>query len=111
MKNENKIVDGLKKVKEKLFVNENKMIVYILTNYDTTFDQDIYRIKTVRELGYLPDVRIYRKNSLPKNHILRHLQRWCNNRFVFKSCDFMDYTPYADGFTIKQLINRKEIIT
>jgi len=111
MKNEKKIVDGLKKVKEKLFVNENKMIVYILTNYDTTFDQDIYRIKTVRELGYLPDVRIYRKNSLPKNHILRHLQRWCNNRFVFKSCDFMDYTPWADGLTIKQLMDRKEIVT
>ena len=111
MKNEKKIVDGLKKVKKKLFVNENKMIVYILTNYDTTFDQDIYRIKTVRELGYLPDVRIYRKNSLPKNHILRHLQRWCNNRFVFKSCDFMDYTPYADGLTIKQLMDRKEIVT
>lgn len=67
-------------------------IVYVLTNFCSTLDQDLYRIYTLRELGYDPDVRIYNKPSAPQ--VLKDLQRWCNNRIIFKSCpDFKDYIP------------------
>lgn len=57
--------------------------VYILTNFGSTLDQDLYRIYTLRDLGYDPFVMIYNKPAAPKEVL--HLQRWCNNKFVFKS--------------------------
>lgn len=101
MKNEKQIVRGLKIFKEVSGMSDNKLVVYILTNFNTTIEQDLYRVNLVRDLGYLPDVRIYRKPTAPK--ILKDLQRWCDNRFLYRSCDFMNYVPRADGKTIKEL--------
>lgn len=71
-------------------------IVYVLTNFGSTLEQDFYRIYTLRALGYDPDVRIYNKPSAPQE--IRDLQRWCNNRIIFKSCpDFKDYKPNRKG--------------
>lgn len=101
MKNEKQIVKGLNIFKEVSGMTDNKLVVYVLTNYNTTIDEDLYRVNMIRDLGYLPDVRIYRKPTAPR--ILKDLQRWCNNRFLYRSCDFMDYIPRADGKTIKKL--------
>lgn len=103
MKNEKHIVSGLQLAKEWLQLNERNSVVYMLTNYDTTIKEDLYRVKKLKELGYMPDVRIYRKTSLPKRHILRDLQRWSNNRFLYMSCDFFDYVPRSDGKSIKEI--------
>lgn len=103
MKFEKQIIRGLSLTKEKLDIADRKAIVYILTNYDTTIEEDLYRIQKIREIGFAPDIRIYRKETLPKPHILRDLQRWANNRFVYRSCEFMDYVPRSDGKTIKEL--------
>ena len=66
--------------------SERKMIVYTLVNYDTTLEQDLERIYTLRELGYWAYVMIYNKDSLPPGHVYRKLQRWVNNRFIFATC-------------------------
>ena len=64
----------------------------MLTNYDTTHEQDLERIYTLRELGYWPYVMIYNRESLPKGHITRKLQRWVNMRPVFETIkNFNDY--------------------
>lgn len=102
MKNEKQIKKGLDLAMKRLNLDDTKAIVYMLTNFDTTIKEDIYRLKTIQDLGYLPDVRIYRKNALPKRHILRDLQRWCNNRLIYRSCSFFDYVPRADGRTIRE---------
>jgi len=66
--------------------------VYCLTNYDTTMKDDLYRIYTLREMGYDPYVMIYNKPNAP--HEIRLLQRWCNNRLIFRSePDFYNYNP------------------
>lgn len=101
MKNEKAIVRGLRIFKEISGMSDNKLVVYMLTNFDTTIEQDLYRLKLIQNCGYLPDVRIYRKSTAPQN--LKDLQRWCNNRYLYRSCDFMDYIPRADGKTIKEL--------
>lgn len=102
MKNENQIVKGLKTFVDVVKPNERNAIVYILTNFDTTFEQDYYRVNMVREIGLSPDIRVYRKNTAPK--ITRYLQRWCNNRFIYRSTpDFMDYVPRKDGKTIREI--------
>lgn len=64
--------------------------VYCLTNYDTTMEENLYRIYTLRDMGYDPYVMIYDKPNAPKD--IKQLQRWCNNRVIFKACkDFRDY--------------------
>ena len=67
--------------------------MYVLCGFDTTLEQDLERIYTLRGMGYSPYVMIYNKDSVPKGHVLRKLQRWVNNRFVFwKTEKFEDYT-------------------
>ena len=65
MKNEKQIVKGLKTFVDIVKPDERKCCVYVLTNYDTTFEEDIYRVRKLQELGLSPDVRIYRKNTAP----------------------------------------------
>lgn len=70
--------------------SDRNKAVYVLTNYNSTIEQDLYRIYTLRDLGYSPYVMIYQKESAPKD--IRKLQRWCNNRWVFRSVPkFDDY--------------------
>lgn len=64
--------------------------VYVLTNFNSTMEENLHRIYTLRDLGFDPDVRIYDKPHAPKE--IRRLQRWCNNRMIFKRCArFEDY--------------------
>lgn len=66
--------------------------VFCLTNYDTTMDENLYRIYTLRDMGYDPYVMIYDKPHAPRE--IKYLQRWCNNRMIFKKePDFHKYNP------------------
>ena len=66
--------------------------VYVLTNYGSTHEQDLYRVNTLRDMGYDPYVMIYERPTAPK--ITRHLQRWVNNKRIFHTVDkFEDYAP------------------
>ena len=67
--------------------------VYVLTNFNTTMEENLHRIYTLRDLrgmGYDPYVMVYDKPNAPKE--IRRLQRWCNNKRIFKKCPrFEDY--------------------
>lgn len=66
--------------------------VYVLTNYNSTMEENLYRIYALRDMGYDPYVMVYDKPHAPKE--IRRLQRWCNNKIIFKSCSkFEDYIP------------------
>lgn len=66
--------------------------VYVLCNYDTNIEQDLERIYWLRDMGYAPYVMLYNKESIPRGHEYKKLQRWVNNRFVFWKVDrFEDY--------------------
>lgn len=70
----------------------NWATVYVLTNYDTTMDENLFRIYTLRDMGYDPYVMIYNKPTAPRE--IRLLQRWCNNRKIFgKEPDFYKFDP------------------
>lgn len=69
-----------------------KTSVFVLTNYNTTLDQDLERIYTLRNLDYDPFVMIYNKESTKPGDEIRKLQRWVNNKIVFKTVKrFQDY--------------------
>lgn len=64
--------------------------VYVLTNFNSTMEENLHRIYTLRDLGYDPYVMVYNKPNAP-NEITR-LQRWVNNVLIFRSCKrFEDY--------------------
>lgn len=67
--------------------DRRKIIVYCLVGDKErkVTDADLYRIYKLRDLGANPYVMIYDKESLPKGHELKKLQRWVNNRFIWES--------------------------
>jgi hypothetical protein len=66
--------------------------VYTLTNFDTTMEENLFRIYTLRDMGFDPYVMIYDKPSAPRE--VRLLQRWCNNKIIFRSVPkFEQYDP------------------
>jgi len=70
--------------------SDRNKVVYVLTNYNSTLEEDLYRIYTLRELGYSPYVMIYQKENAPKE--IEHLQRWVNCRWIFRTVNkFEDY--------------------
>lgn len=106
MKNEQKIVEGLKIFKSHFIKNDSALKVYVLTNFNTTLEQDWHRVKMIKELGYQPYVMIYQKGTHPK--FLSDLQRWSNSPFLFRSTAFEEYIPRKDGKKCGELY--KEII-
>lgn len=92
------ILPKLRMFREITRYDYRKLTVYILCNFDTTFEQDLERVYTVRDLGYSPYVMLYDKEHIPKGHRLRNLQGWANNKFIFRRCGrFEDYRPDHRG--------------
>ena len=83
--------DCLENATNKLRIRDpSKRIVYVLTNYWSTLEEDLARVYWLREHRYNPYVMIYDKPHAPKQ--IRRLQRWCNNRIIFGACkEFDDY--------------------
>lgn len=63
--------------------------VYCLTNFNSTLEEDMWRIETLRGLGYDPYVMIYDKPHASRD--VKMLQRWCNNKRIFRACSFDEY--------------------
>ena len=77
--------------------NEHGKIVYTLVNFDTTKEQDLERIYTLRDLGYWAYVMVYDK-AHQHDRFYKDLQRWVNNRILFAKCDrFEKYNPKLEA--------------
>lgn len=72
--------------------DERKRRVYVLTNFDTAHSDDLYRVETLRKMGYDPYVMIYNKPSAPRE--TRRLQRYVNNKIIWRSCE--SFEKYKD---------------
>ena len=84
------ILRGLALYKKASKLDERRKRVYVLVNYNTTQEEDLYRIYRLREMGYDPYVMIYDKPHAPKE--VKRLQRWVNNKYIWRSCErFEDY--------------------
>lgn len=92
MSDGDKVLEGLRIYSEnaKRKPHSHNAIVYVLCNFDTTFDQDLERIYTLRNMGYWAYVMLFDKQNAKKEY--KMLQRWVNNRFIFAKCErFEDY--------------------
>ncbi len=60
--------------------NRSNTTVYVLTNFNTDFDFDLYRVEKLKSLNIQPYVMIYKRDTAKKP--LRHLQRYANNPYI-----------------------------
>lgn len=86
------VIPKFKEFKEITGFDKRKMSVYVLTNFDTTLEQDLERVYILRDLGYSPYIMIYNKQNVKKGNELRRLQRWVNSRVAFAAVEkFEDF--------------------
>lgn len=65
-------------------------MVYVLVNYNSTYEENLRRIYTLRDLNFDPYVMIYDKPHASEE--IKRLQRWCNSKKIFRSCEwFLNY--------------------
>ncbi len=82
--------EKFRQFKEISGIDYRKLGVYVLTNFDSTLEEDLYRVYTLRDLGYSPYVMIYNKKHAQRK--VKELQRWVNNRIIFNTVKrFEDY--------------------
>lgn len=82
--------------------------VYVLTNYNTTHDYDMYRVNILKELGYYPYIMVYDKQNAPK--ITRKLQRYVNNRWIYNTCSsFDEYLRQNDWSNMIDNVNYRKL--
>lgn len=78
------------------YIKPSKILCYVLVGFDNheLTETDIERVKTIWSLGVYPFVMVYINFNDPnweKSRSCRRFARWCNNRFIFKSCTWEKY--------------------
>lgn len=102
------------KVKESGLKNPDRCRVYVLTNFWSTIEEDLYRIYKLRRMGFVPFVMIYDKQKFVDKYgrwlpdvgerytreqmihfkTCQHMQRWSGTKGIIKLCpNFEDYEP------------------
>lgn len=109
------LLPSFKRFKESGLRNPGNVNVYVLTNFWSSTEEDLYRIYSLRKLGFMPFVMIYDKQKFVDDRgrwlpgvedrytvdqlrhfkTCQHLQRWCGCRRLIKAIpDFLQYDPY-----------------
>jgi hypothetical protein len=60
---------------------------YVLTGFDTTPEEDMYRVELLRSLGCDP----FAMRFDSKDRYQMDFARWVNRKELFKSCTFAEY--------------------
>jgi len=66
---------------------KDSIITYVLIGFDTTPEEDLYRVTKLEGLGANPFVMPYNAND----RYQRRFARWCNHKAIFKSVAWKDY--------------------
>jgi len=69
------------------FIPYWQLMCYVLIGYDSSEEEDLWRIETLRSLGIDPFVMPYDKSDLYQ----RTLARWVNFKAIFKKVKWPDY--------------------
>ena len=85
------VTSGIKLL-EKYGVRAKRLMFYVLCGYNTTFEEDSYRVKLLKSLGVDPFIMLYHKSSV----LLNEFARWVN-RFYFK-VSFKQFLVYRKSW-------------
>ena len=95
------LTDKLKEVTK--YISPSKLRCYVLVGFDSTIEQDLFRLNRLKQLKIAPFVMPYRDfdNETKPSQYMKDVARWANNMWLFKSCDFADFEP-RKGFRCKE---------
>lgn len=93
IEDENEIIKGIK-LMIKAGIRPRYINVYVLIGFNTTFQEDLYRIQKLRGIkddrgSIQPYVMNYNNEPRSKEH--KDLMRWVNRPHIFKSCEWEEY--------------------
>lgn len=99
-KDKEKILPRLKLLTD--YIKPYKIVCYVLVGYEEyeLCDKDIERVNKIWSYGVYPFVMVYQDFNNPNYKpafTTRQFARWCNNRFIFKSCTFEEYKKRQKG--------------
>ena len=97
---ESKIVPKLKMFKGVTGTDKRKAVVYVLTNFNSSFEEDLYRVYTIRALGMTPYIMIYEKQTAPQK--AKDLQNWVNNRSIWYSDENATFESYNRSHRLRR---------
>lgn len=99
------LADKLKKVTK--YIKPCNLSCYVLIGYNSTVEQDMYRLSRLKELGISPFVQPYRdfNNERKLTQYEKDVAHWANKYQIFKSCDFSDFSP-RKGFRCKYYLQQ-----
>lgn len=87
---EKQVIEGIKILKE--YIPASRHMCFILVGFNTTFEEDMYRVRKLEELGVRPYVMRY--NERRDDIRLNHFARWINGFFYKSVQDFEEYEPW-----------------
>lgn len=93
------------------FIKPYKIICYVLIGFNSTIEQDLFRLQTLKDLGITPFVMPYRdyENKRSPSQYEKDLARFANRVALFKSMNFEDYSP-RKRFKCKEYLQTKNEI-
>jgi len=87
---EKQVLEGIKIISK--YIPASRHMCFVLVGFNTTFEEDMYRIRKLAELGVRPYIMRY--NERRDDIRLNHFARWINS-FIYKAVpNFEDYEPW-----------------
>ena len=87
---EKQVIEGIKIISK--FIPASRHMCFVLVGFNTTFEEDMYRVKKLELLGVRPYIMRY--NERRDDVRLNHFARWINS-FIYKAVpNFEDYEPW-----------------
>ena len=87
---EKQVFEGIKVISR--YIPTYRHMCFCLVGYNTSFEEDMYRVRKLDELGVRPYIMRY--NERRDDIRLNHFARWVNSH-IYKACpDFEEYEPW-----------------
>lgn len=83
---ENQVKKGIK-ILNKAGIKSYNLMFYVLIGYNSTEEEDLYRVELLRSLGAKPFTMPFNKND----RYQKNFARWVNHKAIFESVKWKDY--------------------
>lgn len=99
------VLKGITKLVEEYGLSYRNFSIYCLSGFNTTFEEDLQRVMTLRKMNIDPYVMLFRNvdgqegtmfDGTPQDWRMKHLARWVNNKIIWRKTTFDKYDRYLD---------------
>lgn len=103
------LTDKLREITK--YIKPSKLVCYVLVGFNSTIEQDYFRLRTLKDFGILPFVQPYRDftNKRKPTQYEKDIARWANRMWLFNTMDFKDYEP-RKGFKCSQYFKQASLL-